>query len=270
MSNPWSLDYWQSGEYQVVRENLDDDEKLGYTVNPPRKSLFEALRRVPQRDVRVAIIGQDPYPDSRMATGMAFSIPRGFQSHEFPPTLKSIFDEYESDLGYSRPSHGDLSRWAAQGVLLWNAIPSCRAGHSLSHDWPGREWDYLTAEIVRKLSSQSIVFAFLGSVARRHLEHVDPSSGSAVILTSHPSPRGSLNSRTPFRGSRLFSTINARLVERAIPTIDWRLDDVEAKPPVSETPVSGSGVVRPNLGDALKISVKDRPLARYYQTDFEV
>lgn len=261
--NPWSLDYWQSGEYQVAREKLDDEEKAGFTVNPPRKSMFEALRRVPQRDVRVAIIGQDPYPDSRMATGMAFSIPHEFGSREFPATLRSIFAEYVSDLGYNSPNHGDLSKWAAQGVLLWNAIPSCRAGVSLSHDWPGQEWSYLTREIVRRLSTQGVVFAFLGSVARRYTKDVEPSHGAVILETSHPSPRGNLNSRNPFRGSRLFSTINAKLVENGIEPIDWRIDDK-----IPDAPPPEVSRVLPNLGPVLPLPEKTS--VKYADSTFEL
>lgn len=255
MSNPWNLDYWKSGEYQVVREKLDAEEKAGFTINPGRKSLFEALRRVPECDVRVCIVGQDPYPDPRMATGVAFSIPHEFGSREFPATLRCIFDEYCSDLGYPRPTHGDLSGWAAQGVLLWNAIPSCRTGLSLSHDWPGQEWSYLTREIMHRLSTRSVVFAFLGSVARRYVKDVEPSYGAVVIETSHPSPRGSLNSRNPFRGSRLFSTINAKLVENGIESIDWRLEDGPVR---KDAPPESSRVLQNVTGAELPgMSTKD-------------
>ncbi len=195
--------------------------------------MFMALSRVPQHLVRVCIVGQDPYPDSRMATGMAFSIPHEFGRSEFPQTLRTLFDEYESDLGYPRPNHGDLSKWAENGVLLWNAIPSCRGGKSLSHDWPGQEWSYLTREIVRRLSTQSVVFAFLGSVARRHVVDVVEGYGSQIIETGHPSPRGK-NSRIPFRGSRLFSTINAKLVENGMKPVDWRIDDCVPEPAPKE------------------------------------
>lgn len=264
--NPWSLDFWKSGEYQVVRENLDDEEKLGFRINPPRKDLFKALSMVPQDKVRVAIIGQDPYPQHSFATGLAFSVPGEVRVGSWPPTLRSIIDEYCADLGYPRPGHGDLSKWTKDGVLLWNAIPSCREGCSLSHDWPGREWDYLTREIVRRLSTQTIVFAFLGGTARRFVPDVDPASGSVVIETSHPSPRGSLNSRTPFRGSRLFSTINDKLVGLGMKPVDWRLDETK---PIGETPVQGTGVVRPNLGEPLPITDEKSTIKRA-QSTFEV
>jgi uracil-DNA glycosylase len=249
--NPWKLDYWQSGEYQVVREKLDEEEHLGFVVNPERKSLFKALAAIPMERVRVAIIGQDPYPDSRMATGFAFSIPSDVPSREFPPTLGNIFDEYERDLHYPRPTNGDLSKWVAQGVLLWNAIPSCRKGSSLSHDWPGREWDYLTREIVRRLSVQSIVFVFLGSVAQRFASDIEEDSGSEVIITSHPSPRGSLKAKHPFKGSRIFTTINDKLCSLGMTPIDWRLDDAAGESNLPRTDVVG-GRILPNItGEAL-------------------
>jgi len=266
MSNPWTLDYWQSGEYQAAREKLDDDQHAGYRINPSRTDLFRALSLCPEAKVRVAIIGQDPYPDSRFATGLAFSIPRHFTQKEFPATLRCIYDEYHSDLGYPRPSHGDLSGWGRQGVLLWNAIPSCRAGVSLSHDWPGREWDYLTREIVQRLSARSCVFAFLGSTARRFVPDVETSSGSVIIQTSHPSPRGSLNSRTPFRGSRLFSTINDRLVGQGFKPIDWKVEDVDRKDVLQED----SRVLENVTGAELPGLPDQQVVPKYAESTFEL
>lgn len=245
MIYPWKLQYWQSGEWQVCNERLKDLEKALVGYNPRRSDLFGPLRRLSAEDVRVCIIGQDPYPQAGYATGTAFSIPSSYEGADFPPTLRTIFDEYMSDLGYGIPSHGDLSRWEAQGVLLWNAIPTCRAGESLSHDWV--EYEPLTREIIKRLSDKGIVFALLGAVARRFLESIDGSKNS-VIITSHPSPRGNRNSKRPFTGSRLFTTINAKLNELGLPLIDWKLDDDEG----SETKRAHSGLVR---GDSLRRKV---------------
>jgi uracil-DNA glycosylase len=221
MIYPWKLDYWQSGEWQVCNERLKDMEKSHIQFCPERRSLFESLRTLPLGEVQVAIIGQDPYPNPEFATGLAFSIPPDVAPGRFPQTLRCIFKEYNADLGYDIPSSGELTRWAAQGVLLWNAIPSCRAGCSLSHDW--EEYSYLSKEIVERLSARGIVFAFLGTVARRYLDYVDLTKNE-VILTSHPSPRGSRASKTPFEGSRLFSTINDKLNSQGLSPINWRLD----------------------------------------------
>ena len=225
MIYPWKLDYWQSGEWQVANERLKDLEKAGIVYNPTRAELFRSLRVVQPGEVKVCIIGQDPYPDPAFATGIPFSIPRDIGQDRFPRTLVNIFKEYVADLGYPFPNHGDLTGWVSQGVLLWNAIPTCRSGVSLSHDWDGEEWRPLTKEIVTLLSDRGIVFCFLGSVAKRYLEFVNLDKNE-VILTSHPSPRGTRFSKTPFEGSRLFSTINAKLISQGLTTIDWRLSDV--------------------------------------------
>ena len=227
----WDLNFFNSGEWQVCDERLKDLEKASHKIrtdlydpgdgyNPGRSGLFKALRATPYRDVQVAIIGQDPYPDKRFATGLAFSIPDGFQQSEWPPTLTTLLKEYSTDLHRPIPSQGVLDRWAERGVLLWNAFPSCLPGKSLSHDW--EEWTYLTREIVTKLSERGVVFALLGQVARSYSEYI-PLSNNRVVCTSHPSLRASRASRSPFVGSRLFSTINANLNDIALKPIDWDL-----------------------------------------------
>lgn len=241
MGNPWTLNFWQSGEYQVVREKLDEETAKGFRTNPERRSLFRALTLVPEKSVRVAIIGQDPYPQHHLSTGVAFSIPSDVGKTQWPPTLRTILSEYQKDLGYTCPDHGNLERWCQQGVLLWNAIPSCREGASLSHDWPGGEWSYLTSEIVSRLSRKGIVFAFLGTVAKRYVDLVDVTNNE-ILLTSHPSPRGSMNSKTPFLGSRLFSCINDKLVSQGLDPIDWRLDGSNTQD-LPRTDVGGSRIL---------------------------
>jgi uracil-DNA glycosylase len=225
MIKKWDeLKYWTSGEWQCVQGKLDDLEKNGHVYHPTRELLFNALDSTPFETVRVAIIGQDPYPNPGFSTGIAFSVPRSII--KLPPTLVNIFRVYKSDLGYTQPTRGNLDKWAERGVLLWNAVPSCTQFKSLSHDW--EEWAWLTREIVESLSEKGIVFVFLGGVARRYVKFVNPDT-NGIIETSHPSPRGSLarpghnSAWIPFLASRLFSTINAKLVEEGMEPIDWRL-----------------------------------------------
>lgn len=213
------LKFWQSGEYQVVEERLRDVIKARKTYNPVKANLFKALDACPYEDVKVLFCGQDPYPNRDLATGLAYSIPANVEN--IPPTLRTLFDEYEADLKYPRPSSGDLTPWAQGGVLLWNVIPSCTTGQSLSHDWV--EWAALTEEIVDKLSEKGVVFVFLGGRARSYAPHVRDKDNCRVIETAHPSPRGNMWSRLPFKGSRTFSTINAYLVEIGHDPIDWKL-----------------------------------------------
>lgn len=220
----WDLKFFNSGEWQVCDERLKDLEKVNRPIGvdgycPGRENLFRVLRLIPRDSVRCCIIGQDPYPDPRYATGVAFSIPEK-GGLEFPPTLRTLLEEYCKDLHLPYPSHGSLEGWCSRGVLLWNAVPSCRSGHSLSHDWP--EWECLTREIVTQLSARGVVFVLLGQVARRYLDSINLTN-NYVIVTSHPSPRGSRSSNTPFIGSRIFSAVNDKLNENGLEPIEWRL-----------------------------------------------
>lgn len=208
------LKWWDSGECQVIEERLDELDARGVAYNPNRADLYAALHCTPYSSVRCAIIGQDPYPQSKYACGIAFSIPKLLR--KLPPTLEMIYQELFNDLKIER-KNGSLEGWCKQGVLLWNAIPSCLAGMSMSHDW--NEYQYLTQEIVTKLAERGIVFAFLGSVARRYATYV--TGPNLVIETGHPSPRGNQFARHPFTGSRLFSTINGKLTELGYEPVDW-------------------------------------------------
>jgi uracil-DNA glycosylase len=209
------LKYWQSGEWQVVQERLDDLDSKGLLYAPARHNLFKALDATPLAKVKAAIIGQDPYTNQGLATGLAFSVPRGIST--LPPTLANILEEYQHDLHYPPPKHGDLSHWASEGVLLWNAIPSV-GSQPQSHNWP--EWSLLTREILQSLP-ESIVVLFLGALAREFT----PCVKGKVLASSHPSPLGARRGINPFMGSRPFTTINSMIKE----PIDWRIPDVYNK-----------------------------------------
>ncbi len=219
--NGWNLDYWKSEDWRTVQDRLMKLEAKGVTVCPGLSRIDHCLHDVPLSSVRVVIVGQDPYPDPRFATGHAFSIPSHFRPREFPLTLREIFKEYCNDLGYPSPVSGSLQRWYSQGVLLWNAIPTCEACKSLSHEW--REYDSLTREVLRRTSNRGLVFCFLGAKARRYVEDISDDN-NAILQLGHPSPRGRISARIPFQGSRMFSTINGLLNEQGLQPIDWRLD----------------------------------------------
>lgn len=220
------MDYWNTGEWQVVQENLRDITRKRLTYCPGRANLFKALDRTPFDQVKVLIIGQDPYPNILHATGVAFEVPDEIQQKNFPATLKNIFAEYCNDLHFPMPSCGSLKKWTDQGVLLWNAFPSCDPGVPGSHNWD--EWTYLTKEIVQRTTAEGIVVGMLGAKARYYSQYIDFTQSEAII-TSHPSPRGnmmaSIHGGQSFSGSRFFSTVNDKLAsgwgkERVI---DWRL-----------------------------------------------
>ncbi len=212
------LTYWKSGEWQVMEERLDewDARKIAYCP-PDRELLFAALDEVPLEEVKVLVMGQDPYPDPKYATGVAFSIPENVK--EFPPTLDIIYKEYVNDLHHTYPTTGSLSVWCSEGVLLWNCLPTCFKGDSLSHNYP--EWHQLSGELVEVLAGRGVVCCFLGGVAR---EHAKRHHGTCKIIeTSHPSPRGNRFGKQPFVGSRIFSRINADLKSLGKSPINWRL-----------------------------------------------
>lgn len=213
----WGLRFFDSGEWQVLDERLWELQEKGSAVNPERGNLFASLDAVPLESVKVAILGQDPYPTKGFATGIAFDIPPGVTA--FPPTLINIFKEYCEDLGLPFPSSGSLLPWCKQGVLLYNVIPTCYTGLPASHrDWT--EWTYLTQEVLEKVNGQGAVVVSLGSLAKSYCNDVPP---ERFLNFSHPSPLSALKGNRPFSKSRFFSTINAKLVELGKDPIDWRL-----------------------------------------------
>jgi uracil-DNA glycosylase len=212
------FNFWDTGEWQTIEEKLDDLERSNIVYNPERELLFSAMDVVDFDRVRVAIIGQDPYPNHALATGLAFDVPKSCKL--LPPTLVNILREYCDDLHYPEPKNGCLEKWCDNGVLLWNSIPTCEANKSLSHrGWD--EWTFLTKEIIERLSERGIVFVFLGSVARENVKYVK--EPAKYLELSHPSPRGSRLGNSPFLGSRMFSHVNQLLNEQGLEPIEWRL-----------------------------------------------
>lgn len=249
--HPWpELKWWDSGERQAAEEKYDDLIKSGVVCNPEKARLYRALSATPEGEVRVMVIGQDPYPTPGYSTGVAFSIPKDIPRDKFPHTLRIILAEYCLDLGYESPSSGDLSPWTKQGVLLWNSIPCVQSGRPLSCDWP--EWGELTGQIIQRVASRGgVVFVCLGNVAYSHVDGKVDESRNRVLRTSHPSPRGIRSSRSPFTGSRIFSTTNAKLRELGQAPIDWRLDHVDSTGTGDgKSPELGGGNVLPNITGA--------------------
>src|SRR5579871_3496501 len=213
------LEFWTSPEWQRLQEKFDvlDTKRTAY--NPKREDFFAALDATSLDKARVCILGQDPYPGRDYATGIAFSIPAS--EKKFPPTLVNIFKELVDDLHVRFPTSGDLSPWAVQGVLLWNAVPTCLTDQPGSHRGL-LEWNKLTKEIVEVLNEKGCIFVLLGGLARDYSQFID-SSRNVVLSYSHPSPLGAMKTASPFIGSRIFSTINDHLCKQGKEKIDWSL-----------------------------------------------
>ncbi|MBD2843043.1 uracil-DNA glycosylase [Erythrobacter rubeus] len=210
----------QTTEARKLGGWLRAQEDAGKTVFPPRGERLTALALTPLEDVRVVILGQDPYHGPGQAHGLAFSVKDGVK---IPPSLRNIYKELESDLGIAQPASGNLSRWAEQGVLLLNNTLTVEAAQAGSH--AGRGWDAITDAAVRAVAERGepTVFILWGSHARKKAGRV-AALGSAshhLVLTSpHPSP---LSAHSGFFGSRPFSQANAFLEAHGRGAIDWSL-----------------------------------------------
>jgi len=192
-------------------------ERSRYPVYPPPGEVFAALHLTPFADVKVLILGQDPYHGPGQAHGLCFSVRPGVPP---PPSLVNIFTELESDLGIPRPDHGSLTRWAEQGVLLLNTTMTVRGGTAGSHQKKG--WETFTDEVIKAVSAKDEMVAFVlwGSAARRKKDLID-TNRHFVIESAHPSP---LAAHRGFFGSRPFSRINEALVAAGREPVDWSLD----------------------------------------------
>ncbi len=184
------------------------------TVYPHPKNIFRAFELTPFNEVKVVILGQDPYHGPKQAIGLSFAVE---DDVTLPPSLRNIYKELESDLGRPTDKHGDLSRWAKQGVLLLNATLTVRASSAGSHQ--GRGWEEFTDAVIRTLSEERehIVFILWGNYARNKGAHIDRSK-HLVIESAHPSPFSAANG---FFGSKPFSRTNDYLEAHGVTPIDW-------------------------------------------------
>jgi len=196
------------------------EEQKTHRVFPSEADVFAALDLTPLGDVRVLILGQDPYPGEGMAHGLSFSVRPNVK--KLPPSLVNIFKELKNDLGHAKPNHGHLASWARQGVLLLNAVLTVRARVPNSHQ--GRGWEPFTDAIIRAVNAKShpVVFMLWGASAQKKIALIDRRK-HVVIEGAHPSP---LSAGKGFFGSKPFSRANAALRSARRPGIDWQVPDV--------------------------------------------
>ncbi len=200
--------------FKTPRSFVEQEIKLKKTVYPEPSQLFSALELTPLEDVRVVILGQDPYHGEGEAHGLAFSVKEGVK---IPPSLVNIFKERETDLKLPAPLHGSLVAWARQGVLLLNTVLSVEKDRAGSHQKKG--WEPFTDQIIRMVSekSQPVVFILWGLPAQKKVSLIDATKH--LILTSpHPSP---LSSYRGFFGSKPFSKANEFLTKNGRDKIIW-------------------------------------------------
>lgn len=191
-------------------------ERATHTVYPPHDEVFRALHLTPYDEVRVMILGQDPYHGPGQANGLAFSVADGI---DVPPSLRNIYTELESDLGIAPPGHGNLEAWARSGVLLLNATLTVRARAAASHQKQG--WETFTDKVLEAVNAKKdrVVFILWGASARKKKALIDETV-HVVLESPHPSP---LSAYRGFFGSAPFSKANAALTEAGLGTVDWAL-----------------------------------------------
>jgi uracil-DNA glycosylase len=219
MISSWAdfFDSVRDKDYSKRLKAFLDEEYATHQCFPPRPLMFNAFALTDPHTLKAVIIGQDPYHNDGQAMGLSFSVHKGI---DLPPSLRNIYREIETDLGVTMDyESGDLTPWAKQGVLLYNARLSVRAHVPLSHSIP--EYDEFTADLMRYLDTlpQTIVFLLWGGFARKFKEFV-ANPKHFVIESSHPSPMSA--NRGGWFGQRPFSRCNRLLQENGIEPIDWK------------------------------------------------
>ncbi len=206
-------------DYQHLLNRVAQRRAAGVAVYPPEPQIFAALALTPLPEVKVVILGQDPYHGPGQAHGLAFSVPEGVR---VPPSLRNIYKELAASVpDFSVPGHGNLSHWARQGVLLLNTVLTVEQGKAHAHaNWG---WEKLTDAIIQTVSERgnNVVFMLWGSHAQKKAALVND-NGHLILSAPHPSP---LSAHRGFLGCNHFVTANAYLTSQGKTAIDWRLPE---------------------------------------------
>lgn len=206
-------------EYFKKLESFLDEEYKTHTIFPEKENIFHALNMTDFEKVKAVIIGQDPYHGWGQAHGLSFSVKRGIK---IPPSLRNIYKELHADTAFEIPEHGNLEKWAEEGVLLLNTVLTVREGQANSHK--GMGWEKFTDTVISLLSERvtPVVFILWGRPAQKKLDLIDQSR-HRTILGVHPSP---LSASRGFFGSKPFSQTNQYLREMDKEEIDWKLPNL--------------------------------------------
>lgn len=218
IGNDWDAilsDEWQKPYYKKLRAILKS-EYATQTVYPDMHDIFNALRYTSFIDTKVVILGQDPYHGAGQAHGLCFSVKKGIEP---PPSLKNIYKELHDDIGFTIPTHGELTDWAKQGVLLLNTVLTVRNGSPNSHKGIG--WEQFTDRVISEIDKKQtpVVFLLWGANARKKAEIIKNPIHKKLI-TVHPSPLSAYNG---FFGCRHFSKTNSILISSGQTPIDWTI-----------------------------------------------
>ena len=210
-------DQFEQPYFHQIVAYLKQEKSQGKTIYPAGPNIFSAFDTTPFDKVKVVILGQDPYHNPNQAHGLAFSVQSGIQP---PPSLVNIYKEIMQDVGCGIPTHGNLEKWAKQGVLLLNAALTVIAHSPMSHSKIG--WHEFTNAVIKAVSEKKehVVFLLWGAFAKSKQELID-NSKHLILTAAHPSP---LSAHNGFFGCRHFSKANEWLVAQGIEPIDWSIE----------------------------------------------
>ncbi len=205
-------------DYYLNLRSFLKQEYSTKTIYPDKYDIYNALRYTDYDNVKVVIIGQDPYHGPNQAHGLCFSVKKGIVP---PPSLKNIYKELSEDVGFVIPNHGELTQWAKQGVLLLNATLTVQAGLAASHK--GKGWEILTDKIIEIVNQKKepVVFLLWGGFARAKKALIT-NKNHLVLECAHPSPLSAYNG---FFGCRHFSKTNEFLISKGIEPVNWQIED---------------------------------------------
>lgn len=221
LDNDWKeilKDEFEKEYYVKLRKFLIEEYKTT-TVYPDMNEIFNALELTSYSDIKVVILGQDPYHGEGQAHGLSFSVKPGVK---IPPSLRNIYKELNSDVGCDIPNNGYLKKWAEQGVLMLNTALTVRAGEANSHR--GKGWEVFTDKIIELLNERKerVIFVLWGSNAKSK-EKLITNKSHYIIKSVHPSP---LSASRGFMGSKPFSKINGFLSELGKEQVDWQIENI--------------------------------------------
>lgn len=212
LSDEFERDYMRS-----LSAFLDAEKKQGKLIYPAENDIFSAFNNTAFDNLKVVILGQDPYHGPGQAHGLSFSVPAGVA---VPPSLRNIYKELASDLNCAIPQHGNLNAWSEQGVLLLNSVLTVEHAEAASHQ--GKGWETFTDKVIEVINrhTQDVVFLLWGAYAHKKGKNIDPQR-HLVLQAPHPSP---LSAHRGFLGCRHFSQANQYLVEHNKPAINWQIE----------------------------------------------
>lgn len=204
-------------DYYKELKNIIDADYDKETIYPPKNLIFNAFKYCSLNNVKIVILGQDPYHGQGQAHGLSFSVNKGIA---LPPSLRNIYKELENDVAFSNPNHGDLTEWAAQGVLLLNDVLTVKAAQAGSHQKLG--WEKFTENVITYLSdnTQGLVFMLWGNHALKKGKNIDRSK-HLVLSSGHPSPMSANQGK--WFGNKHFSHANTYLINNDKSPINWQL-----------------------------------------------